>query len=123
MPQAARISDLHICQAHSAPVPIVTGARTVKIGFMPAARVTDTCACPPRAEIVEGSSNVFIEGEEAARLGDETNPKGVVVTGFPTVFIGSTPEVDALFDAAKTGVPFLDCQTCRMARTTETNER
>jgi uncharacterized Zn-binding protein involved in type VI secretion len=114
MPPAARRTDQHICEAHEGETPVVTGAATVNIAFRPAARVGDRAACPGRAEIVEGSANVFIEGASAARLGDATAPKGVIVTGAPTVNIGSTPEVDALLAAAKVGMPFLDCATCRM---------
>jgi uncharacterized Zn-binding protein involved in type VI secretion len=120
MPPAARISDLHICVADKAPAPIATGASTVNIGYKPAARVGDKAACPAQAKIVSGASNVFIERAQAARLGDDTAPTGMVIIGFPTVFIGSTAEVDALMAAAKTGTPFLDCETCRMQRTAET---
>src|SRR5262249_22830692 len=114
MPPAARITDLHVCEAHRPPLPVATGASTVNIGFQRAARVSDRAKCPAQAKIAEGSDNVFIEGQAAARLGDPTDPKGQVVTGFSTVIIGSTAEVEALLAAAKTGIPFLDCKTCRM---------
>ena len=110
MPAAARLTDQHTCVAHPGAAPIVTAASTVNIGFRPAARVGDRAACPGKAEIAEGSASVFIEGEQAARLGDPTRPEGVVVTGFPTVNIGSTPQIDALIAAAATGIPF--CKEC-----------
>ncbi len=69
--------------------PIVTGAPTVMIGFMPAARVGDTCTCvgPPDA-IAMGSLTVIIAGQPAARIGDPTVHGGVVTVGCPTVIIG-----------------------------------
>jgi uncharacterized Zn-binding protein involved in type VI secretion len=116
MPPAARLTDLHTCEAPPGHcTPIVTSATSVNIGFMPAVRAGDTAACSGKAEIAEGSPTVFIEGAEAARLGDPTEPKGMVVTGFPTVFIGSTPEIDAMIAAAGAGVPFLECKSCQRA--------
>ncbi|WP_438043410.1 PAAR domain-containing protein [Sorangium sp. So ce128] len=114
MPAAARLTDLHTCQTHPGPTPIVSSARTVNIGFLPAARVGDRAACPASAAIVQGSATVFIEGAMAARLGDETAPKGAIVTGCPTVNIGSTATIDALLAASVSGTPFLDCESCRM---------
>src|SRR5258708_17204098 len=102
--------DLHVCQVHRPPTPVVTGAGTVNIGFQPAARVGDQAACPARAKIAVGSVNVRIEGKQAARLGDETNPKGLVVTGFPTVIIGSTSEIEALVAPARGGGAFRECK-------------
>ena len=69
--------------------PISAGAPTVKIGFMPAARVGDALVCvgPPDV-IVLGSFTVLINGMPAARLGDMTAHGGVIVVGLPTVLIG-----------------------------------
>ena len=114
MPAAARLTDLHVCQAHPGSTPLVTAARSVNIGFQPAARVGDHAACPGGAAVAAGSTNVFIEGAPAARLGDRTRPTGAVLTGCATVNIGTTPEIDALLAAAKSGTPFLDCKSCRM---------
>jgi len=115
MPAAARLTDLHVCKEHGGPTPIVTSASTVNIGFKPAARLGDRAACPAKAEIARGEATVRIEGKEAARVGDPTEPKGVIMTGCPTVFIGSTPEVDALIAAAAQGIPFLECESCGRA--------
>ena len=97
MPPAARISDMHTCPMQSPatpPVPhvggpILTGEPTVLIGFLPAARVTDTCVCvgPPDI-IVKGSSSVLIGFMQAARIGDSTAHGGVITVGEPTVMIG-----------------------------------
>ena len=80
MPPAARLSDMHVCPmvdpASGVPHvggPIITGYPTVMIGFMPAARVSDSCVCV---------------GMQAARLGDLTAHGGTVVMGCPTVMIG-----------------------------------
>ena len=97
MPPAARISDMHTCPMvtpGTPPVPhvggpVVSGAPTVIIGFMPAARISDQCVCvgPPDV-IVKGSPTVIICGMPAARIGDNTAHGGVIVAGFPTVIIG-----------------------------------
>ncbi len=126
MPPAARMGDQILQQAphcHApihppAPVPtpvphpalplmIITGAPTVLIGGMPAARATDTsvpCSlipCVPAGPgmIAKGSATVLIGGMPAARVGDQTahsscvapipSPTGVVMPPCcPTVMIG-----------------------------------
>lgn len=94
MPPAARISDMHVCPQVTVLVPhvggpIITGAFTVIVAGMPAARISDTAICvgPPDV-IVSGSSSVVIAGMPAARIGDKTAHGGVIVTGAPTVMIG-----------------------------------
>ncbi|HUA85465.1 MAG TPA: PAAR domain-containing protein [Bryobacteraceae bacterium] len=92
---AARVTDMHTCPAFDGPVPHVGGpiippcAVTVLIGGLPAARVTDmaTCVGPPDM-IVLGSFTVLICDLPAARLGDETEHGGVIVSGEPTVLVG-----------------------------------
>jgi uncharacterized Zn-binding protein involved in type VI secretion len=91
---AARITDTHTCPMVTVLVPhvggpIVTGAPTVLIGGMPAARVTDQLVCVgPTDVIAQGSMTVYIAGMQAARIGDLTVHGGVIVTGLPTVLIG-----------------------------------
>jgi len=69
--------------------PIVQGAPTVLIGFMPAARVGDMAVCVgPPDTIAVGSMTVMICGQPAARLGDLTVHGGTIVVGCPTVMIG-----------------------------------
>ena len=97
MPPAARIADNHVCPMQTPgtpPIPhvggpIIKGAPTVMIGFLPAARVGDTAVCvgPPDV-IVMGSSTVIINYLPAARMGDSTVHGGVIVAGSPTVIIG-----------------------------------
>lgn len=94
MPAAARQTDMHTCPLAS-PNPHVggpiTGAcvPTVLIGGLPAAVVTDICACAgPPDSIVKGSATVMIGGKFAARQGDMTAHGGVIVSGLPTVQIG-----------------------------------
>lgn len=99
MPPAARITDMHVCPMVTPGVPpiphvggpIIMGYPTVMIGFMPAARVTDTAVCvgPPDV-IVKGSPTVLIGGLLAARIGDTTAHGGSIVMGCPTVMIGDT---------------------------------
>lgn len=69
--------------------PISKGAATVKIGFMPAARVGDMAVCVgPPDTIVKGSPTVKIEYMMAARMGDLTMHGGTITLGCPTVMIG-----------------------------------
>jgi uncharacterized Zn-binding protein involved in type VI secretion len=91
---AARVADLHTCPLVTGVVPhvggpILSGAPTVLIGNLPAARVGDavTCVGPPDT-IVQGSASVLIAGMPAARMGDATAHGGVIVVGCPTVLIG-----------------------------------
>ena len=70
--------------------PIVgPGALTVIIEGQPAARVGDEAICiGPPDVIVAGSATVLIEGQPAARLGDETVHGGTIVVGAVNVEIG-----------------------------------
>jgi len=98
MPQAARITDMHVCPMQTPglpPIPHVGGpivgpcVATVLIGSLPAAVVGDnaTCVGPPDS-IVSGSATVMIAGRPAARMGDTTAHGGSIVAGSPTVIIG-----------------------------------
>ena len=94
MKPAARITDMHVCPMVTGVVPhvggpISSGAPTVLIGSLPAARVGDmaTCAGPPDS-IVLGSMTVMISSMPAARMGDMTAHGGNIVLGCPTVLIG-----------------------------------
>lgn len=124
MPPAARITDFHTCpMVNPGPVPHVggpvsSGSPNVNIGFIPAARVDDTLVCVPAVDsISRGSSNVIINGKQAARIGDPTKHGGVIVVGCPTVIIGESPQTFALKTAAKDGVPF--CEECERAKREE----
>jgi len=95
MPPAARITDMHTCpMVDPGPKPhvggpIITGAPTVVVAMMPAARVSDTCTCiGPPDMIVKGSATVIIANMPAARIGDNTAHGGLIVSGAPTVMIG-----------------------------------
>lgn len=96
-PAARIIVDSHICSmTFGFPVPIVwKGAWTVWTGKMPQARVTDQCLClgppPPIGgdPIVTGAWTVLVEKLPAARMTDLTAKGGSIVTGFPTVLIGT----------------------------------
>ena len=58
---------------------------------MPQARVTDKslCATAIPAKIVTGAWNVLVGGQPAARIGDKTSHGGTIITGCPTVLIGT----------------------------------
>lgn len=70
---------------------IVVGSPSVFIGGRPAARVSDSVACPIHGTgvIAKGSTSVFINGLPAARMGDIT---GCLVAGVPAV-IGAEPVI------------------------------
>lgn len=85
---AARLTDMILSVATSgAPMPItVTGAPTVLIGGLPAARIGDGCG--PDI-VIKGSATVLIGGLPAARIADPTAAGGLVLPpGAPTVLIG-----------------------------------
>ena len=90
MPNAARITDTEApCPAGDGG-PIVTGASTVFIEGQPAARVGDDVDCDGGPSHIEsGSPTVGIEGAQAARVGDTTCHGGKIATGARTVFIGN----------------------------------
>ncbi len=99
MPPAARISDMHTCPMvtpGTPPIPhvggpIVMGFPTVLIGFLPSARIGDTCICVgPPDTIVKGEPTVLIGNKPASRMGDNTAHGGMIVVGMPTVMIGSS---------------------------------
>jgi uncharacterized Zn-binding protein involved in type VI secretion len=141
---------MHTCPMVNGLVPHVGGPilppcqPNVFTGGMPQARVSDRAVCvgPPDV-IAKGSTSVFVGGQPAARMFDQTVHGGVIVVGFPTVFIGDwtsgggggavdggggeaavSPHVEGaggdhaamaktLKIAAKEGVPF--CEQCAKA--------
>lgn len=130
---SARISDMHTCPLiNPGPVPhvggpIVTGAATVIVGGMPAARISDTCVCVgPPDTVAKGSTTVLIESKPAARISDSTAHGGVIVSGCPTVLIGTkggsgagaphgpmqglSRQANSLLRAARERTPF--CEQC-----------
>jgi len=115
MPPAARIGDMHTCpMVDPGPKPhvggpIVTGAPTVIICGVPAARIGDTATCiGPPDTIAQGEPSVIICGKPAARLGDMTAHGGVIVAGCPTVLIGLPKGAACLAQASAQGAPFVD---------------
>jgi uncharacterized Zn-binding protein involved in type VI secretion len=113
---AARVSDMQTCpQVNAGPVPHVggpilpPGEPTVLISSMPAARLSDsaTCVGPPNA-IAKGEPGVLIGGKPAARMSDTMAHGGAIVSGCPTVLIGSCAQGAALAAAATTGAAYCD---------------
>ncbi len=93
MPPAARLTDQHVCplttpNPHVGGPVIGPGSATVLIAGLPAARLSDMCACTgPPDVIAAGSATVLINGLPAARLGDLTAHGGSIVSGCMTVMI------------------------------------
>jgi uncharacterized Zn-binding protein involved in type VI secretion len=121
MPDAARISDFHVCPLPGPHVggPIFSGSADVIIGFLPAAREGDSMVClpvGPADRIKQGSSTVLINGRQAARRTDPGVHCGgdLIVAGCPTVIIGDSTQCFTLRDAARRGTPF--CEECERRR-------
>ncbi len=125
MPDAARISDLHVCpRVEPGPVPhvggpIFSGSANVIIGHRPAARVGDRVVCMPIGptdKIAEGSSTVIINHRAAARRTDPcTHIDGSrIAAGCPSVVIGDAPQSFTFRAAARRGTPF--CEECERRR-------
>lgn len=123
MPDAARISDHHVCpKAEPGPVPhvggpVFAGSATVIVGFLPAARVGDSTVCfpvGPQDSIEAGSASVVIDHHAAARRGDACSHQGALVGGCPTVVIGGDPQHHVMQIAAERGTPF--CEECERRR-------
>ncbi|WNO61004.1 PAAR domain-containing protein [Rheinheimera sp. MMS21-TC3] len=92
---AAVIGMMHLCpKVQPGPVPhvggpIIAGSPNVSICGIPAARKGDKLVCVgPPDTINSGSSTVFINGKNAARLGDSTAHGGKIILGIPNVLIG-----------------------------------
>ena len=91
---AATIGHMHLCPKTTGTIPhvggpVVVGSPNVLIGNMPAARKGDMLVCiGPPDSIKAGSGTVKINGKLAARLGDSTSHKGIIIVGNPTVLIG-----------------------------------
>lgn len=112
MPPAARITDPHVCpKVEPGPTPhvggpVLSGAGTVFIGYMPAARRGDQLICVgPPDEITGGAAKVLIENKPAARLGDSTQHGGTILAGCPTVKIGDSPQGSAF---QSSGAPLVE---------------
>lgn len=106
MPPAARITDNHTCPLHVGG-PVITGESTVLIGYMPAARKTDMLICNGIFDqIRKGEPTVKIGFLDAARIGDPTDV-GKVITGCPTVIIGSDNVCKCMKQAAAAGTAFV----------------
>lgn len=86
----ARIGDTHACPLHGGG-PIATGFPTVLVGKRPASRISDIATCPPGIPdpIVMGSPTVLIGNMPASRITDSCAHGGAIVTGCPTVLIGT----------------------------------
>ncbi|WP_250656896.1 PAAR domain-containing protein [Alkalimarinus coralli] len=75
--------------------PTATGSSNVFINGQPAARVGDMAVCNgPPDTIVQGSSTVFINGMPAATMGSVTAHGGIVIGGSGDVFIGDVTPVE-----------------------------
>lgn len=125
MPDAARISDFHVCpKVEPGPIPhvggpIFTGSANVIIGFLPAAREGDSVVCfpvGPSDKIQQGSATVLINHRQAARRTDPAVHIGGdrIVAGCPTVIIGDSTQSFTFREAARRGTPF--CEECERKR-------
>jgi uncharacterized Zn-binding protein involved in type VI secretion len=91
---AARIGDPHLCPAptHFGGPLASPGEPTVLIGGAPAARFSDMATCMGPVDAVSmGGPTVIIGKLLACRMAEDTEHKGFVATGFPSVLIGDPP--------------------------------
>ena len=72
-----------------APGVITQGSANVSVGGQAAARTGD--ADDRGSAIVQGSSNVFINGRPVVTLGDRTGCGGITVGGSSNVFVNNKP--------------------------------
>ncbi|CAN0195838.1 unnamed protein product [Phaeothamnion confervicola] len=86
---AVHAQDKRSEPATGAPGVITQGSGNVSIGGQAAARKGDTD--DRGSALVEGSSNVTINGRPAVTLGDRTGCGGVTVGGSSNVFINGKP--------------------------------
>lgn len=96
---AARIGDMHVCNAMSPGMPpqpheggpIIQGVESVVTGNQKQSTVTHKAICRrgPLDEIIEGSETVLVANLPAARLGDHTVHGGIIIEGDQTVLIGN----------------------------------
>jgi uncharacterized Zn-binding protein involved in type VI secretion len=102
------MTDLEACPIMGVS-PIVTGAATVFIVGLPAARKGDKLGCGGVTQIESGSPTVSIEGSLAARVTDTTCHKGVLTTGAVTVLIGNGggSRSTTLDEAHRNSAPFV----------------
>ena len=85
----ARAQDKAEPPTGGAPGVITQGSGNVSVGGQAAARKGDTT--DQADQVVEGSSNVFINGKPAVTVGDRTGCGGVVVGGQSNVFVNGKP--------------------------------
>lgn len=90
---AALAQDRPSAPPAGVPGVITEGSSNVSIGGQSAARKGDSAA--GEGAIVGGSSNVFINGKPAATTGDRTGCGGVTVGGGGGVFINGKPAARA----------------------------
>lgn len=117
MPDAARISDNHICPLPGHGGPIFAGSSNVIVGYLPAARVGDAVICVavgPSDRVSSGSTTVVINYRQAARKTDPCAHGSMIVAGCPTVIIGDSPQNFAFRAAARRGTPL--CEECERRR-------
>lgn len=92
---AARVGDLHSCPLliptpHAGAAIDNPGSEQVLIGGSRAAREGDIVICVgSENRIKTGSSGVLIDGQPAARKADKTTHGGVILTGLPSVLVGT----------------------------------
>jgi uncharacterized Zn-binding protein involved in type VI secretion len=91
---AVRVSDFHECPMVTATVahvggPVSTGSSNIYIGGEQAARLGDALVCQgPPDTMCMGSGSVFWNGRPAVRVADATSHGGKTVVGDTKVYVG-----------------------------------
>jgi uncharacterized Zn-binding protein involved in type VI secretion len=94
MRRASREGDSHTCPSHVGG-PISSGWPSVKIEGLSAARASDSARCSGATDLVaSGAGTVLIGRMPAARIDEACHHGGAIVGGATTVLIGG-PSVEA----------------------------
>ncbi len=94
----ATVGSMHVCPMCSGTVPhvggtIIQGESNVLVNGNPVATMGSICTCIGAiGTVIQGSPTVFVNGKPIACVGDMTQHGGIITSGSPNVFIGSSPE-------------------------------
>lgn len=84
----ATVGSEHICPVCKAPGKIVQGESNVLVNGKPVATIQSTCNCG--AKVVTGTANILVNGKPITSVGDFTSHGSTIISGSSNVFIGES---------------------------------
>lgn len=84
----ATVGSEHICPVCKATGKIVQGESNVLVNGKPVATIQSTCNCG--AKIVTGTANILVNGKPITSVGDLTSHGSTIISGSSDVFIGKS---------------------------------